>query len=94
MQDKVNANTNVPNYDKPLDDKIANKLQNLYKHIEVMYLNGQTEMRNTLEELSGGLTMFQLSNKRKQEFEQKLRKARPELDDVKIDDILKKYRKI
>ena len=89
MQGQINTETNAANYDKPLADKIANKLQKLYSHIEVAYLNGQTEMRAVLEELSGGLTMFQLSNKRKQEFEQKLRKARPELADTKIDEVLK-----
>ena len=89
MQGQVNTETKASNYDKPLADKIANKLQKLYSHIEVAYLNGQTEMRSVLEELSGGLTMFQLSNKRKQEFEQKLRKARPELADTKIDEVLK-----
>jgi len=76
-------------YDSEVADKLADKLQKLYGNIEVMYLNGQKEMRQVLEELSGGLAMFQLSNKRKQEFEDKLRKARPDLSKTSTDTIIK-----
>lgn len=76
-------------YDARLDFKIAKKLKRLYAEIEVLYLNSQTEMRRVLDELSGDIAMFQLSKKRKDEFEQKLRKARPELDGVKINEVLK-----
>lgn len=75
-------------YNSDVADSLASKLQKVYSDIEVIYLNGQGEMRRVLEELSGGLAMFQLSNKRKKEFEAKLRKGRPELDNTKIDDIL------
>lgn len=75
-------------YDSELDTSIANKLSSIYKDIEVMYLNGQNEMRAVLEELSGGIALFQLSKKRKDEFEKKLRKARPELDNTSLDKIL------
>jgi hypothetical protein len=53
-----------------------------------MYLNGQEEMRRAIDELSGDIAMFQLSKKRKDEFEQKLRKARPDLDSIGVDKIL------
>lgn len=75
-------------YDSELDTSIANKLSSIYKDIEVIYLNGQNEMRAVLEELSGGIALFQLSKKRKDEFEKKLRKARPELDNTSLDKIL------
>ena len=80
-------------YDSALSDKIADKLKTLYSDIEVIYIKGQGKMRGVLEELSGGMVMFQLSNKRKQEFETKLRKARPELDGTGIDSILKSIEK-
>lgn len=75
-------------FDEKLDKKIANKLKSIYKDIEVIYLNGQNEMRAVLEELGGDIALFQLSKKRKDEFEQKLRKARPDLDSIGVDKIL------
>lgn len=75
-------------YDSELDTSIANKLSSMYKDIEVIYLNGQNEMRSVLEELGGDIALFQLSKKRKDEFENKLRKARPELDNTSLDKVL------
>jgi hypothetical protein len=84
---KQKSNNNSK-FDSELDSKIASKLAALYSEIEVMYLNGQEEMRRAIDELSGDIAMFQLSKKRKDEFEQKLRKARPDLDSIGVDKIL------